>query len=240
MDKNHDVDNDDEVSVEVQGLGLVSDPLFENMATTVHSWLQECDIAHEQCQRSSEILRFPIAWSETRLPTRLLNVRVVGGRLRIRLCQPGKTAIKYAALSHCWGGTDFIKTTKDRYEEFHRDIPLSLFSPTLLQAAQITHDVGLTHLWCDSLCIVQDDPNDWAHEAPRMVRLPLNTFQIRPPLISFLYGFLRGTLCCSSTYYMLGRSLRQCVFHHCGLGIWFPGMLPSQVQPATTRKKASG
>jgi hypothetical protein len=178
VDKTHNSGDNDGSSIRLQGLKLVSDPLFDDMASTARSWLQECDETHEKCQQYSEIRRSPSTGSETMLPTRLLNIRLVDGRLRIRLCQPGKLTIRYSALSHCWGGSDLIKTTKDKYEAYQIDIPLSLLSPTLLQAAQITHEVGLSHLWIDSLCIIQDDPNDWSHEALRMVRIP---FRIRLP-----------------------------------------------------------
>ncbi|KAL2115194.1 hypothetical protein VTJ04DRAFT_10857 [Mycothermus thermophilus] len=35
-------------------------------------------------------------------------------------------------------------------------------------AAELTRALGFRYLWIDSLCIVQDDPNDWAIEAAKM------------------------------------------------------------------------
>lgn len=36
------------------------------------------------------------------------------------------------------------------------------------QAIQATRELGLSYIWIDALCIVQDDPDDWACEAAQM------------------------------------------------------------------------
>ena len=33
---------------------------------------------------------------------------------------------------------------------------------------EVTHRLGLRYIWIDSLCIIQDSPQDWQQEAPRM------------------------------------------------------------------------
>lgn len=40
--------------------------------------------------------------------------------------------------------------------------------PTLRDSVLICERLGLTHIWIDSLCIIQDSPSDWAQEATRM------------------------------------------------------------------------
>ncbi|KAH5487174.1 hypothetical protein HBI52_239710 [Parastagonospora nodorum] len=41
-------------------------------------------------------------------------------------------------------------------------------SLTFKDAVKLTIDLGERYLWIDSLCIVQDDPDDWLHEAGKM------------------------------------------------------------------------
>ncbi len=47
---------------------------------------------------------------------------------------------------------------------------------TFRDAVEITRRLNLRYLWIDSLCIVQDDPNDWEFEASRMASIYLNGY----------------------------------------------------------------
>jgi hypothetical protein len=40
--------------------------------------------------------------------------------------------------------------------------------PTFPDAVQLSRALGIAYLWIDSLCIIQDDADDWAREAGRM------------------------------------------------------------------------
>jgi hypothetical protein len=61
-----------------------------------------------------------------------------------------------------------LKLLKSNYKEFILDIPRDRLWKTFLDAIQITKSLNLSYLWIDSLCIVQDDPEDWRHEAALM------------------------------------------------------------------------
>ncbi|KAI4274739.1 MAG: hypothetical protein LQ337_003710 [Flavoplaca oasis] len=50
------------------------------------------------------------------------------------------------------------------------DLPL-----TFQHAVNITRNLGYQYLWIDSLCIIQDDPNDWAFESSTMSRVYSNS-----------------------------------------------------------------
>ena len=39
---------------------------------------------------------------------------------------------------------------------------------TFQDAIIVTHFLGFQYLWIDSLCIIQDDLNDWAEESAKM------------------------------------------------------------------------
>jgi hypothetical protein len=55
-------------------------------------------------------------------------------------------------------------TLQDRVD----GIPWHYLSEKFQDAVTITRELGLRYLWIDSLCIVQDDPKDWARESGQM------------------------------------------------------------------------
>ncbi|KAF5638041.1 hypothetical protein F52700_4745 [Fusarium sp. NRRL 52700] len=81
----------------------------------------------------------------------------------------------YAALSYRWGGLDAIwqTTTKNlgmRLTEFS----IVELPKTLSDTVQVVRNLGLKWVWIDSLCIVQDDKDDWAREAVKMASIYQN------------------------------------------------------------------
>jgi hypothetical protein len=42
-------------------------------------------------------------------------------------------------------------------------------------AVSITRGLGINYLWMDTLCIIQDDVEDWEHEASKMDRVYQNS-----------------------------------------------------------------
>ncbi|KAK9777816.1 putative Heterokaryon incompatibility domain-containing protein [Seiridium cardinale] len=80
----------------------------------------------------------------------------------------GQSTIHYATLSHCWGDLVLPLLTQATVEALMRGISISDLPKTFRDAIQMTRTVGLEHLWIYSLCIFQDDPQDWGHEAQRM------------------------------------------------------------------------
>lgn len=78
---------------------------------------------------------------------------------------------RYIALSHCWGPPEkhSITTTTVNIDRHRAEgIPFDSLSKTFQDATTITRKLGVEYLWIDSLCIVQDDRDDWESEAPRM------------------------------------------------------------------------
>ncbi|KAG4255938.1 hypothetical protein FPRO03_04886 [Fusarium proliferatum] len=96
-----------------------------------------------------------------------------GTKLKI---SPGSVGYSsYAALSYRWGGLDAIwqTTTKNlgmRLTEFN----ISELPKTLSDTVQVVRNLGLKWVWIDSLCIVQDDKEDWAREAIKMASIYQN------------------------------------------------------------------
>ena len=48
------------------------------------------------------------------------------------------------------------------------EIPVARLSQTFKDVINVTRKLGIRYLWIDSLCIVQDDKNDWESEAPKV------------------------------------------------------------------------
>ncbi|KAH9226247.1 hypothetical protein K456DRAFT_1903963, partial [Colletotrichum gloeosporioides 23] len=74
----------------------------------------------------------------------------------------------YAALSYCWGGDQPGKTTKSRLEAYSWTVPWENIGKTIQDAVEVTNNLGLSYLWVDAFCIVQDDQNDIDEEIPQM------------------------------------------------------------------------
>lgn len=93
------------------------------------------------------------------MPTRLIFL----GDAYIKLCLSSEfgTTLKYATLSHCWGSLPFMTLTTTNFEAFRNSIPLKDISKTFLDAVFVASELGFQYLWVDSLCIVQNDSDDW-------------------------------------------------------------------------------
>jgi hypothetical protein len=128
------------------------------------NWLTCCIDRHDRCR----------AWqnhqsSKGMLPSRVIDV--VGREdesqdpfLYESLNQPGL----YVALSHRWGGSKILTTTTSTLEDRKRRIPLASMPKTFQDAIAIVRHFGFRYLWIDSLCIIQDNLQDWEAEAKTM------------------------------------------------------------------------
>jgi hypothetical protein len=90
------------------------------------------------------------------------------GNLGIKLIESKGQLGKYAALSHCWGKKQLLTSTKANLELRKAGIDWKTLLKTFQDAITSSHALGLSYVWIDSLCIVQDDSTDWAAEAGQM------------------------------------------------------------------------
>ncbi|KAM0195770.1 hypothetical protein ACHAPI_006323 [Fusarium lateritium] len=128
---------------------------------SIKQWLDCCDKDHDQCRYTKDT-----AWK----PTRLLHISAELGPSHIRLVEGEDIPdqVEYLTLSHRWGSASHIQLKKDNLESFKTSIPLDKLSRTFNDACEIVRTLGHEYLWIDSLCIIQDDEQDWAFEAGRM------------------------------------------------------------------------
>ncbi|KAK3388011.1 heterokaryon incompatibility protein-domain-containing protein [Podospora didyma] len=87
----------------------------------------------------------------------------------------GSEAAKYATLSHCWGGYLPIRLIKSNLSEFRHNIKWHLLPKTFQDAVAFARRLGFRYLWIDSLCIVQDDADDWAKQSAKMAGIYENS-----------------------------------------------------------------
>lgn len=128
-------------------------------------WVRSCDSTHQCYQEYTGLL-----------PTRLLDVGDNESQA-VRLHEYGRDysgSEAYIALSHRWGSPQQhaqFCTYKSNIEEFGRGIDVSDLPKTFQDAVKITRGLGLHLLWIDSLCIIQDDEDDWEKESKSMERI---------------------------------------------------------------------
>lgn len=128
-----------------------------------NSWLNNCKHTHLSC-KPGKVERW--------LPTRLLFVGSQGlPALRLILSSSIDIESEYAALSHRWGTNTGFVLTSAKEARYLEEIPMSDLSSTLRDAVETTRGLGLQYLWVDSMCIVQDDADDWASESANMARV---------------------------------------------------------------------
>ncbi|KAJ4406839.1 hypothetical protein N0V91_004269 [Didymella pomorum] len=75
---------------------------------------------------------------------------------------------KYAALSHCWGGSLGLTTTKANVRAFRRTLEAEVLPRTFRDAIELTRKLQIDYLWIDALCIIQDSEEDWQAESAMM------------------------------------------------------------------------
>ncbi|KAI3326067.1 HET-domain-containing protein [Xylariaceae sp. AK1471] len=119
-------------------------------------WFSNCRTNHTQCGLDSH----------TYIPSRLLDVSAVHPRLVLRAEVSDR--VSFMALSHCWGGSQQLRTTSHNWDSHREGIPLAQFPLTLRDAIKITRLFGFEYIWIDSICIIQDSVADWEEESSQM------------------------------------------------------------------------
>ncbi|KAH8896268.1 HET-domain-containing protein [Thozetella sp. PMI_491] len=130
--------------------------------------IRDCSERHELCR----ITETPA------LPTRILDIGTSESEshiFSIKLVEGNGRQGKYTCLSHCWGGKPPITTVRANIDHHKTEILLSALPKTFSDAVVFTYRLGIRYLWIDSLCIVQDDRDDWQRESARMASIYSNS-----------------------------------------------------------------
>ena len=107
------------------------------------------------------------------LPARLINVGALDDQ-RDRFIQnpvPEDRRVPYITLSHCWGSPEGpcpLMLTSGNASKLSHGTPFPDLPKTFADAVEVTRELGIKHLWIDSLCINQSSMQDWRTESAKM------------------------------------------------------------------------
>ncbi|KAI0835685.1 heterokaryon incompatibility protein-domain-containing protein [Hypoxylon sp. FL0890] len=121
---------------------------------TIRQWLNDCKENHHCCRTPGE----------AQLPTRVLYL---GGRTP-RLVEHQTVKAEYVAITHCWGKEPFLQTKTSNLQSHKERILLRAMPKNFRDAVYVSKSLGYKYLWIDSLCIIQDDEQDWDQESKLM------------------------------------------------------------------------
>ncbi|KJZ70094.1 hypothetical protein HIM_10521 [Hirsutella minnesotensis 3608] len=137
----------------------------------IQRWLDTCLQAHEACNQRPRV---------TFCPTRLLRLETANGPepvFRVVDASQVEPGTRYVTLSHCCGtDDDSIKLTQVTLAQLSSPQPLSVLPLTFKEALAVVNRLGLTHLWIDCLCILQDNALEQDTEASRARHVFSNAF----------------------------------------------------------------
>lgn len=127
--------------------------------------LQSCCDSHKSC--------VPQLSTISQVPRRLLNIHD-SGKGHIHLVEAPQHVKNYACLSYCWGTQPFLRTTAHNIQSHFQKISLKNLPEAFVDAICYARKLGILYLWIDSLCIIQDDANDWKRESAQMASIYQN------------------------------------------------------------------
>lgn len=96
----------------------------------------------------------------------------------LRLCESDDVPqdAEYVTLSHCWGLNPLVKLKNRLLSAFKRIIPWKELPLSFQEAIVVTRKLKIQFLWIDSLCIIQDDEEDWLRESMLMADIYSNSY----------------------------------------------------------------
>ncbi|CAI6091593.1 unnamed protein product [Clonostachys chloroleuca] len=137
----------------------------------IREWFSGCRSRHGECCRRT-VSRQVIPEDELHvLPSRVIDVGLDNPNQDPHLVEnQDKTVGQWVALSHCWGKEKNhpLKTTRRTLALHLKAIPMSSMPKTFRDAVAVCRSLGQRFLWIDSLCIVQDDEDEWEKESQLM------------------------------------------------------------------------
>ncbi|OTA04371.1 hypothetical protein A9Z42_0049630 [Trichoderma parareesei] len=128
-------------------------------------WLKDCQ-AHEKCQ--AEDAGF--------VPTRLLYLGSKRADSDVLDLVENPKSVKYAALSHRWTSeTPTVSLlTSNLPDRKQHGMPIASLPRMMQDVVLVLRRLDIEYVWIDSLCIVQDDKEDWKREAAKMALIYTN------------------------------------------------------------------
>lgn len=130
-------------------------------------WLQNC-VEHHDCGSTSGFVPaylIPID-GHPACP----NLRLIPGR-NLRAASP-----RYAALSYCWEEQQKYVLSSSTLQSWLLFVAYDKLPKTIKDAIVVSCELGLQHIWCDALCIVQDSDENKMREIPKVGEIYENAY----------------------------------------------------------------
>lgn len=150
-----------------------SNPWSDEFFSQLQIWVNKCLTNHSLCRSDGTNVWDVLtgAYNErkhlaTILPTRVIDVG--DNETSPSLFTSNGISGQWVALSHSWGKHQPLKLETKSLSLYSRAIPFDRMPPMFQDAVIITKRLGFRYLWIDSLCIIQDNKEDWLAEALRM------------------------------------------------------------------------
>ncbi|KAE9366929.1 HET-domain-containing protein [Stipitochalara longipes BDJ] len=145
------------------------DPNGPTSLNRIKQWIEKCDMKCTHCNNTS-------AQSPSSYPTRLIDVSKPPLRLVDTTSLSQEERLPYIALSHCWGGNRYFITQRNTISKRMRGFAMADLPTTFRDAVSLTRSLKVRYLWIDSVCIIQDDREDWRIESSRMCDIYSNAY----------------------------------------------------------------
>jgi hypothetical protein len=110
--------------------------------TCAKTWLDDCIDNHSTCTFDEDADFYP---------TRLLNIGNITSPLvflETDISEPA-SQIRYATLSHCWGGSNVLRLTTSTMLRMQRGIPIADLAKTFQDAIFVAQQLGVHWFWID-------------------------------------------------------------------------------------------
>jgi hypothetical protein len=135
---------------------VITDPKSEAFYRVMQGYIEDFCQHHRLCNLGKREF----------IPTRLIRLSKEEHQ-KTYLCEP-KFPVQYAALTYPWGSGEQSCTYNNNLFQRRDELIVSQLPQTLQDALHVARGLSLEYIWIDSLCIIQDDKDDWAREASTM------------------------------------------------------------------------
>jgi hypothetical protein len=145
------------------GRPVEEDPTSPKTTAIVMKWMKQCN-EHPNC--TAEL---------PPLPARVIDVGDEVKGYHMKLIETKGETGRYISLSHCWGKVKQFTTTKASFANHQINIDYDHLPKSFRDAIDITRLLGVRYIWIDSICICQDDGEDWERESAKMTSVYMNS-----------------------------------------------------------------
>lgn len=140
------------------------DPSGPKTTALLKKWVAQCN-EHPNC-----------VTAPPSLPARVIDVGDENNGYSMKLRETNNETGRYTCLSHCWGLVTQFTTTKVSLATHQTEISYHHLPQSFRDAITVTRLLGIRYIWIDSICICQDDGEDWERESAKMTSIYMNSY----------------------------------------------------------------